>query len=236
MSEQTHVSELLPAYALGSLEPEETRQVAAHLVRCGACRAELAAYADVVDHLALGAPDAVPPDRLKARLMARTRAPSRPHAAEPPQPWWRHLAQLLQRTAPAWGAVGFVLIVALGVSNVLLWREANRPGPMRAISLQGTEAAPGAVGTVIVSADGEHGALVVDGLEPLGAALQYQLWLIHDGQRTSGGVFSVDQDGYGVLWVSAPRSLSAYDAVGITIEPAGGSPGPTGARVLGGDL
>ena len=29
----------------------------------------------------------------------------------------------------------------------------------------------------------------------LDAAHQYQLWLVRDGKRTSGGVFSVDQDG-----------------------------------------
>lgn len=245
MSEQTHVTEWLPAYALGSLEPEETRQVAAHLADCSACRAELANYADVVDCLALAAPDAVPPDGLKARVMACTQEASPRLSAAfrsgtlhapPVLPWWQRLVQLLQRTAPAWGAVGLVLIVALGVSNLLLWREANRPGAMHAISLQGTAAAPDAVGTVIVSADGEHGALVVDGLEPLDAARQYQIWLIRGGQRTSGGVFSVDEYGYGVLWVSSPAPLSTYDAVGVTIEPAGGSPGPTGAKVLGGDL
>ena len=56
------------------------------------------------------------------------------------------------------------------------------------------------------------------------------------GQRTSGGVFSVYDEGYGVLKIDAPEPLISYQNVGITIEPAGGSPGPTGERVLGGDL
>jgi len=107
---------------------------------------------------------------------------------------------------------------------------------MRTIALHGTEDAPDAMGTIIVSADGDHGAIVVDGLETLDTAHQYQVWLIRDGQRTSGGVFSVDEDGYGVLWVSSPEPLAAYDAVGVTVEPAGGSPAPTGIRVMGGDL
>ena len=89
---------------------------------------------------------------------------------------------------------------------------------------------------LVISSDGEHGTLVVDGLPPLDASQQYQLWLIQDGQRTSGGIFSVDGEGYGSLWITSPKPLISYQAVGITVEPAGGSPAPTGERVLGGEL
>jgi anti-sigma-K factor RskA len=107
---------------------------------------------------------------------------------------------------------------------------------MRTVALNGTEVVPNASGLIVISLDGEHGTLVVDGLPPLDGSHQYQLWLIDDGQRQSGGVFSVDQEGYGALWVSSPEPLSDYSAVGITIEPAGGSPGPTGDKVMGGSL
>jgi anti-sigma-K factor RskA len=70
----------------------------------------------------------------------------------------------------------------------------------------------------------------VDHLEPLGPDQQYQLWLIKDG-RISGGVFDVGDDGYGSLTVRAPDPLDSY-TFGVTVEPAGGSPGPTGPRVL----
>ncbi len=89
---------------------------------------------------------------------------------------------------------------------------------------------------MVISRDGEHGSLVVDGLPLLDESQQYQLWLIRDGVRTSGGVFSVYDEGYGLLKIDAPDPLISYQAAGITIEPAGGSPGPTGERVLGGDL
>jgi hypothetical protein len=49
-------------------------------------------------------------------------------------------------------------------------------------------------------------------------------------------VFSVDAEGYGWLKVRAPQIFGVYQRAGITIEPRAGSPGPTGARVLGGDL
>ena len=87
----------------------------------------------------------------------------------------------------------------------------------------------------MLSMDGDHGTLVVDGLPVLTEAEQYQLWLIRDGERTDGGVFSVDRRGYGSMWVHADEPLDSFDSFGVTLEPAGGSPGPTGPRMLGGE-
>ena len=52
---------------------------------------------------------------------------------------------------------------------------------------------------------------------------QYQAWLILDGKRVSGGVFSVNTDGYGVLQITSDRPLDQYDSLGVTLEPAGGT-------------
>jgi anti-sigma-K factor RskA len=244
MSNSNHVEELLPAYAIDALEEDETVRVSEHLAGCLACRAELTAYQAVADSLALAAPDAEPPADLKQRLMTRVQ-PSRPLAPArlaPQRRWWQSWASLTRKAMPAWGVISVVLVVALGIGNLVLWQRASRPlvtpslDVMRTVALQSTDAAPDAVGTVVIDMDGDHGALVVDGLSPLDVDHQYQVWLIVDGQRTSGGVFSVDESGYGVLWLSSPQPLSDYEAVGITIEPAGGSPGPTGEKVLGGTL
>jgi anti-sigma-K factor RskA len=107
---------------------------------------------------------------------------------------------------------------------------------MRAIPLSPPDAASNATGFVLISADGEDGALVVDGLPPLGENQEYQVWLIRDGKRTSGAVFSTDEKNYGGTRIRAPRPLTDYSAVGITIEPTGGSDYPTGAQVLAGSL
>jgi anti-sigma-K factor RskA len=76
----------------------------------------------------------------------------------------------------------------------------------------------------------------VDGLPSLDEEHEYQLWLIRDGERTSGAIFSTDENSYGGTRIRAPLSLLEYSSVGITIEPAGGSQQPTGERVLGGPL
>ena len=103
--------------------------------------------------------------------------------------------------------------------------------------MQGTDLTPGATGMLVISTDGEHGTLVVDGLPHLDDSEQYQLWLIRDGKNEPAAEFSsVDSEGYGSVWISSADPLVSYQGVGITIEPAGGSPAPTGERVLGGEL
>ena len=91
-------------------------------------------------------------------------------------------------------------------------------------------------GYLMVFNDEKYGTLVVEHAPPLEPGKQYQLWLTKDGKRTDGGVFSVGKNGYGVLYVWAKEPLDSFSEFGVTIEPEGGSPGPTGEKVLGGDL
>jgi anti-sigma-K factor RskA len=242
MLNHVHAIELLPAYALGSLDEEEAIQVAEHLDACPGCRAELLAYQAVADGLALAAPDAVPPSKLKQQILGQLQMPRSEPTTGPRQSWWQRIVGLFQRAAPAWGLASLALVALLVLSNLWWWQQANReapmvtPGGMQVVAMVGTDAAPAAVGTLVISGDGEYGTLVVDDLPALDPDHQYQLWLIRDGQRTSGGVFSVNPEGYGALRISSPESLSSYFTFGITLEPEGGSPGPTGDKVLSGSL
>ena len=242
MSVDTHVVDLMPAYALDCLDGDEAVRVYEHLAVCADCRAELRSYQAVADQLALAVPDADPPADLKRLLMKRAQSAHPTLTSQPRTSWWEQVTKLLQRNAPVWGLVSLLLIVALLISNLWLWGQLGRPqsaiepGVLRTIDLTGTDVSPQSTGLLVVSVDGEHGTLVVDGLAPLSQEQQYQLWLIQDGQRTSGGVFSVSEEGYGSLWISSPEPLSSYSSFGITIEPAGGSPGPTGDKVLGSTL
>ena len=248
MSDDTHVLDSLPVYALGSLDIDEATHVEKHLLSCLICRNESIAFQAVAEQLSFAAPMAVPSSGLKDRLMQRVQAahPGQPVVQAPRRPW-------LERLLPVWGLASLGLILLLGILNLSLWQRLNQlelvhtaalrratlataPGGMRAISLNATDQAPGATGFVVVGADGRNGAVVVDGLPPLDESLEYQLWLIRDGQRTSGAVFSTDEKNYGGTRIRASDSLLEYSAVGITIEPAGGSPQPTGAQVLGGPL
>jgi anti-sigma factor RsiW len=235
MIEDTHVLELLPAYALDCLEAAEARPVAEHLRGCVICRNELMAFQAVAGKLALAVPNAGPSPDLKLRLLERIQGLS----STQPQPARR---LFLQRLLPVAGIIGLLLIMGLAVSNSRLWQRLAQSevlaGPlgMRAIALQNTSAAPSASGIVIVGADGLNGVLVVDHLPPLTSQREYQLWLMRDGARTSGAVFSVDESGYRGVRIESPESLLLYSEVEVTIEPSGGSSAPTGDPVLAGSL
>lgn len=236
---EEHVFDLLPAYALGCLDREDDLRVAEHLAACKMCRGELEGYRSLVADLPFAVSESEPPPNLKETILQRARQTKGITPAEPKVAWWQRLPWL--GAAPAWSMVSLVLILALGASNLLMWGrlgtlESRQQTSLRTILLQGTATAPTATGLLVISLDGSHGTLVVDRLPILNESQQYQLWLIRDGQRTSGGVFSVDEKGYKGMYIKSPEPLSSYTGVGITIEPAGGSPGPTGDKVLGGNL
>jgi anti-sigma-K factor RskA len=238
MTNEAHILDLLPAYALGSLDSDEVSRVEAHLSSCLICRNESNSFQAVADQLSFAMPAAAPSPDLKDRLMQRVKTtPQQPRRTVqgPPRSW-------LDRLLPVWSLASLFFIFVLAGFSLFLWQRVDRleyatsPGGMRAVPLTASDPASRATGYVLISTDGDSGALVVDGLRPLGESQQYQLWLILDGKRTSGAVFSTDEKNYGGTRIRAPRSLLDYSSVGITIEPTGGSPQPTGPKVLGGLL
>ena len=86
---------------------------------------------------------------------------------------------------------------------------------------------------MMVFANEKYGTLTIHNAPGLDSTHQYQLWLVKDGKRFNGGVFSVNEDGYGVLQISADLPLETYQSFGVTIEPFGGSAAPTGKKVFG---
>jgi anti-sigma-K factor RskA len=241
MNSEQHVFDLLPAYALGSLDEEEQAIVEAHLPDCETCRLELETYSQVVKDLPLAVNTRPVPAGLKGSILdqlGKDRQKAQVHTTDS---WFERLKASMLKTAPVWGAVSLVVIILLLISNLYLLNnlrahETAQLAEFTTMALVATDYSPNSTGMLVISRDGEYGVLVVDELPVLDESQQYQLWLIHDGQRTSGGVFSVNDEGYGSLLIDSEQPLSSYPAFGITIEPAGGSPGPTGDKVLGGEL
>ncbi len=227
-----HINDQLAAYALNILDTPETAQIEAHLVACVACREELQAYQEVIGLLALTLPTAAPPPGLKGQLLQKIDAEQK--GAQPAR-WWRNWQGWFVKR-PFWQPVLAVVLILLLISNWQLRQQLNdatTPANFGTVTLTGTEVYATATGILIISADGEHGTLVVQNLPVLPETEAYQLWLIKDGQRTSGALFNVAEDGYRAVWVQSPEPLSSYVNFGVTIEPADGSPGPTGNKVLG---
>jgi anti-sigma-K factor RskA len=238
MEAENHVSELLPDYVLDVLTDEETNRVAEHLAVCQACQDEYHGLQLAADELPLALAQTAPPPALKTRLMGEIHARNARTARVSQPSIWGQLGAFLRKSAPAWG---LAMIAVLAFGNWISWSRLNQAtsqsnNPMRVIALANTNSSPQAMGTLIMDQQGHYGTLVVDKLARLDSGHQYQVWLNHNGERISAGLFSVHDDGYASLELQAPLPLSQYDAIGITVEPAGGSPGPTGAKVLGIDI
>lgn len=109
--------------------------------------------------------------------------------------------------------------------------------PTAAKSLTESDLTPRPVGYIYSDPDSAIALVLAYRMPPLPPGKRYQLWLIRpDGQRDSGGLFTVDANGNGQLLVRSNAPFGQYRAVGITAEPWAGSPGPTSPRIVGGQL
>jgi len=244
-------ADLLADYVLHALEPDAISGVMEHLSTCARCQAQLATYDAVLEHLAQAVPQHEPPADLGVRLRAEAVAgPRRPPRRSP---WGRRGAVLLT-------AANVVLCLGLGwwswqvqrAAAVVQqrWQEQQRQVAQqrqaftlitapetRPVVLRSDQAASPARGVLLLQAVEPEAVLIVHDLPPLPPDRAYQVWLgWGDRQRDTGGVFRVDAQGFGLLRLTVPRPFTAYQRIGITEEPAGGSPGPTSPRVIGAPL
>lgn len=111
-------------------------------------------------------------------------------------------------------------------SQIALFANATR-----IIALEGTEDAPQARGTFHVGAT--TSVLVLQGLPALRQDEIYQLWLIpSSGNPIAVGPVPVDEGTTTTINFELSEEMQAFAAVGISIEPTGGSSQPTGPIVL----
>jgi anti-sigma-K factor RskA len=241
MMDHESIEGLIPAYALGAADPDESRIVEAHLVACATCRDLLAEYRDLSGDLLFAAPAMAAPAGITERMRERL-TPVRHEAA--PRAWWTRLRGAL--LVPALAAAVLLLLITniywFGRMNRLDRQVAQQASLVAslanapAIALRAEASSPYAQGVVYKSTDSQAALLCVYGMPALPSDKAYQLWLIKDGKRESGGVFQVSANGFGFLMVKPAHPLTDYSSVGITVEPIGGSPAPTSPRVLGGNL
>lgn len=248
---------LLPLYALDALTPEERGQVEAYVAANPEARARLDEFMRTAAALPYAAPPITPSPVLKSKLMARVEADARRRQPAPerrPSLWevWR------QRLASAALAAGLSLaVLALGW-GVLLNNEVARlraeaeqlqqrvamqdrllaqltaPGA-RITEVSGTTLQPQARGHFIADPQRATAVLVVSGLSRLQPDEVYQFWLLRDGVAIGAGTFTVDESGRAVLTIDSGVT-DEFTAVGVSIEPAGGSPAPSERIVMLGQL
>lgn len=90
---------------------------------------------------------------------------------------------------------------------------------------------PEAHGALTLNPDSGEGVLSVANMPPLTAAQTYQAWLIVEGTPVSVGTFQVDASGAASHTIHG-ATPGAFDAVGVSVEPAGGSEQPTPDQII----
>ena len=223
------------AYAADALDPVERDVFERHLETCDSCRAEVRELQATTARLAVGV-SATPPAALRDRVLAevgRTRQLS-PHRdvvrldERRNRPWYRQ---------PATAAAAVLLVVAIGLGGLAVHENREKAEAERlaeritavAVDPQRT------VDTVPVTHGGTGTVVAADGLAvfhgsdlprlPDGRA--YQLWRISGQESQSAGVLGRGGELTGVV-----TDLGPGDAVGVTVEPAGGSSQPTSDPVF----
>lgn len=104
------------------------------------------------------------------------------------------------------------------------------------VSLPGTAETPNASGRLVLNPNQGEALLLVSGLPPLPEGQVYQVLLIYDTGHNTADTFRVDTTGDSVLLVHSDEPLGNFTAVGISIEPEGGSPQRTGEIIILGEL
>jgi hypothetical protein len=210
-----------------------------------------ASFADVQAALGLAVPPVAPSAGLKASVMeaiARTPqvaplapvAPVAPVVADAPAGaapgsaaaraearWFSRPALLVTAAAAAvalfFGGVAAAGVIAPGAPSSTDQLAAIVAAPD--VSTVVSPVAGGATATLVSSESVGLSAMVFDGLEPLSDDERYALWYITDGVPTPAGLFAVDGEGAVVQVLEG--TFQAGTVVGVTVEPASGSPQPT---------
>jgi anti-sigma-K factor RskA len=252
MRDDLHV--LSGSYVLDALSEPERDSFERHLQHCPLCEDEVRGLRETAARLGL-AKTLDPPPQLRPRVLAaayRTRQLPPPvgdqiglerrrarvrrlFAASPGRAQSR---ARVPRLAAALAAACLVVVVALGVTHAL---TRHQPGgaPIASAAISRVVTAPdartetertsaGGTVTVVVSADQQAAVVSATGMRSLPSAQTYQLWVMGPHGARSAGLLS----GTGRAGPVLASGVEPGDRIGITVEPAGGTPSPTTTPVI----
>jgi anti-sigma-K factor RskA len=259
------IQDLLPFYALDALNEEERELVEKYLAEHPEARQQVEEMSRTTSALPYGVAPVEPTRQTKDALMARVTAdarerepvstPARPsqqrsQRVSPFENFFRTFSLVTTAIAILWVVLLNVQVARLqgelSTLNARLEEQANslrqiidnmpQSNPMITVSLEGTEVQPQVQGQLLVDPNSQSAVLIVTGLSRLEPGKTYQVWLIDGGAPVSAGLLTVNEEGQGVFIVTSEEAIGSFKSLGISIEPAGGSPQPTGEIVVLSDL
>jgi anti-sigma-K factor RskA len=223
-------TELLPAYVLGALEPDEVAEVESHLAGCRRHDQELVELRATVFAIDRYREELAPtPSLALAGRLGEITPEVVPATASPAGPATEPASRRGGGLTAGWRGVAALAAVLLVFGAG--WLAASMLGgagdTVYAVVLQGD-----AGSTMEVSgATGEATVMVVmDGIERLPDGSSYQVWAIREQGWVPIGTCNTNAEGW---WHGEfDFQIREGEEVALTVEPAGGSDAPSGEPIL----
>ncbi|MFD3536924.1 anti-sigma factor domain-containing protein [Streptomyces sp. NPDC058664] len=236
---------LTGAYVLDALDTDEEREaVERHFAACAACAGEVHELSETVMRLGLAVAEPVTP-ALRAEVLRRIAGVRQlPPVTVPAGRSFARGRGL--RRLPHWALAASLAgaVTLAGVAGVQ-YQRAQEAGQRAAraeassTAVAAVLAAPdarvstarladGAVGTLVHAPSLDRAVFATAGMPAPPAGKVYQLWYDDAGTMRSAGLMPSGASSSTTL-LEGPANRSA--GIGITVEPAGGSPRPTSAPV-----
>jgi anti-sigma-K factor RskA len=232
---------LTGAFAVDAIDDTAERdRFEQHMRRCRPCTGEVRSLSETVTRLALAAAEPPPPQLRATVLAALARTRQLPPATI------RHRALGRRRPAwlasPAWlaAAASLVLAAVLTISLIRVQRQLDQ-ARSSAAEAAAVLAAPdaraataptsaGGTATVVFSLARRSMIFTSAGLPHLPPSKVYELWLLGPPRVRPAGLLAVSSPGRTAPLLAG--GLRRGDAVGVTVEPAGGTRRPTTKPIL----
>jgi len=244
------------SYVLDALSEPERDSFERHLQHCPLCEDEVRGLREAAARLGL-AKTLDPPPQMRPRVLAvayRTRQLPPPADEQiglerrrvrvtwlfRPRSARRHAQRRprLPRLAAALAAASLVVVVALGITQVMTRHQSDGAATASAAisrvvtapdaRTQTMRTSAGGTVTVVVSAGQQAAVVSATGMRSLPPAQTYQLWVIGpDGARSAGLLSRTGRAGPVLA-----SGVEPGDRIGITVEPATGTSGPTATPVI----
>jgi anti-sigma-K factor RskA len=241
---------LAGAYAMDAVPEPDRSRFERHLAGCDSCRQEVRGLREATAALA-GATAVRPPAELRDAVLRRAGQTRQlpPAVAPAPAAWAPARDQRRFRGRPRLVAVvavalaGALAVMAL-IAGVATYRMQGRLDQAQGrdhtvaavlsasdAKMMSAQVSTGGTATVVMSHHERALVFTAADLHVLPAGKSYELWLIGPAGTRPAGMIDASTRGRmaGPMVVSG---LAAGDSVGMTVEPAGGSPRPSSPPVL----
>lgn len=253
MTPPPDIHTLTGVYALDALPDDERESFEAHLEVCDACSQEVTELRSTAALLAEPVCRAAPASLRENVLLAAEDTRQLPPRTTPA------VESIASRRVPVWTRTlalssAAALVLAVGGLSFAVTELSSRIDELEVQASQAEErtqamsdvlAAPdaevhtvagddGTVVNLVLSATQGRGVFVAEGMASAPPEHTYELWVIHENHAQPAGMFNPDAAER--ITHTVTGDLANAVAIGVTIEPEGGSPEPTTEPLMRIDL